>query len=287
MIDAFLHHMPDNPVERDRYIALKRTLASLSDIFAKRRVLDFGASHGMSAAALVELGAREVVGVETDAKRVEQGRDILRRAGYGERIALHHAPDTRNLVVDGRRVSDDSFDVVLANAVLEHIPCPRAPYVREMWRVLAPDGFLVVNETPNKYLPLDYHTTGLLWVPWLPRQLARRYAIWRGRFSATEDWASSGWRGLGYYELTAAIPGRYELIPETPRARHRVFAVLGVPPSLLDPYPTLVFRKRPPEVVAAPTQRPSGLPTRRYGLRLLQRFRTRHRHSDEVAKTRQ
>jgi SAM-dependent methyltransferase len=136
------------------------------------------------------------------------------------------------------------FDVVVANAVIEHIPQPRQEHIREIWRVLRPGGTLFINETPNKYLPWDYHTTGGLWfVPWLPSGVARRYAIWRGRYKPGEDWAHSGWRGLGYYELTRAIPGRFRVEHERSRVRHRVFRKLRLPAGLIDPYPTYVIRK--------------------------------------------
>jgi SAM-dependent methyltransferase len=188
--------------------------------------------------ALLELGARYVLGVEPDEQRVLRGRSVLKELGYQQRATLEHVPDTTHLPL-----ADESVEVVVANAVLEHIPPPRVPHIRELWRVLAPGGHLIVNETPNKYLPKDFHTTGLWFVPWLPQEIARRYAIWRGRFSPNADWPSSGWRGVGYYEILSALTPAYQYLPETSRCRHRLLARLGLPSSLIDPYPTLIFRK--------------------------------------------
>jgi SAM-dependent methyltransferase len=245
-MDVFLECVSD-PKERRRYQTLKQTLGPLRPIFAGRRVLDFGASHGPAVCALLELGAAEVVGVEPGAEWVRAGERILAAGRFGSRARLLHVPDTRLLPF-----TNASFDLVLVNAVLEHIPQPRADYIREIWRVLRPGGYLMVNETPNKYLPRDVHTTGLWWVPWLPKRIAHRYALLRRRFRPGDDWESSGWRGLGYRELVSALDGPFTLVPEAVRPRHRVLARLGIPASILDPYPNWLIRKGP-----VPGSRPS------------------------------
>jgi SAM-dependent methyltransferase len=235
---SFLDYVKDDRVERQRYLTLREVLSSFAGLFAGRRVLDFGASHALSTCALLELGARQVLGLETDEARVLRARQILRDLGYDDRAAVEHVPDTTRLAL-----ADASVEVVVANAVLEHIPQPRVPYVRELWRVVGPGGYLIINETPNKYLPVDFHTTGLWFVPWLPSAMARRYAVWRGRFSARADWARSGWRGVGFYEVLAGLTAPYGYLPEQSRWRHRLLTRLGLPASLIDPYPTLIFKK--------------------------------------------
>lgn len=245
-MDVFLRCV-DDANEQRRYQTLKQTLAAHRPLFAGRRVLDFGASHGPGICALMELGAAEVVGVEPVAEWVRAGQPVLAAGGWGARTRLIHVADTRRLPF-----ADASFDLVLVNAVLEHIPQPRAPYIRELWRVLRPGGHLLVNETPNKYLPRDVHTTGLWWVPWLPREAARRYAVLRGRYRADGDWSSSGWRGLGWWELVRPLDGPWSLVPERTRPRHRLLGTLGLPASLLDPYPTWIVRKGEPARVPAP-----------------------------------
>lgn len=238
MAGSFLEYVKDDRVEQQRYLTLREVLSSFAGLFAGRRVLDFGASYALSTCALLELGAREVLGLEPDEARVLRGQQILRDLGYDNRATLEHMRDTRRLAL-----ADACVEVVIANAVLEHIPPPRLPYVRELWRVLGPGGYLIINETPNRYLPVDFHTTGLWFVPWLPSAVARRYAVWRGRFSPEADWASSGWRGVGFYEVVAGLTAPYQYLPEQSHWRHRLLARLGLPASLIDPYPTLVFKK--------------------------------------------
>src|SRR4029077_1129621 len=225
----------DSTIEKGRYETLKATLREFRPLFLGKTVLDFGSSAGLSICALMELAGERVVGVEPDRGRVDRGRAIIERLGLS--AALHHLPDTSRLPFP-----DGEFEVVLANAVFEHIPQPREPYVRELWRGVEANGVLIVNETPNKYLPFGFHTTGLWFVPWLPKSLARRYALWRGKWDEEKDWGSSGWRGLGYYELTQALWG-FKLITPCSRPRHRMLRSLGLPSELFDPYPTLILKK--------------------------------------------
>jgi SAM-dependent methyltransferase len=235
---GFLRYVGDNPVERNRYQALKVALEPLRIHFAGKRLLDFGASYGLSACALIELGASTVVGVEPEASRVTRGQEIVSALGLSDRIVLRHVEDTCHL-----GLPDGSFDTILANAVFEHIPQPRHRHVQEVWRVLADGGVLIVNETPNKYLPWDFHTTNLPLINWLPKALARQLAVRAKRFRVDDDWDHSGWRGLGYYEFVRAIPGAYRMTHESTRLRHRLFSAIRLPTSLLDPYPTYIVQK--------------------------------------------
>ena len=240
MVMSYLDYLKDSPIEYQRFLTLRRTLEGLKPFISGHRVLDFGASYGLSACAYLEAGASNVVGVEPDAERVERGTEIIRELGLSEKVTLRHTPSTDHLPFES-----STFDVVFANADLEHIPQPRTTFVKEMGRVLTPGGYLIINETPNKYLPIDFHTTGGLWLlPWLPKRIARRYAILRGRFSEDKDWDHSGWRGIGYYELTRALGSRYRFMPEMSHRRHRILTKLGLPPALLDPYPLLIFCKQ-------------------------------------------
>jgi len=226
-----------HPVDQGRFQVVRAAFAGQLP-YLRGRVLDFGAGDALSMVALHDLGITEVDGVDVVATEVERGRRFLEEAGL-DPSRLGHVADTRALPFP-----DECFDAVVANAVLEHIPQPRDAHIREVWRVLRPGGFFLISETPNKYLPLDFHTTGLLWVPWLPGSLARSYAVWRGRFSAAKPWESSGWRGLGHFELVSALPSAYRLIPEVTRTRHRVLRAPGLPAGLVDPYPQWILQKQ-------------------------------------------
>jgi predicted O-methyltransferase YrrM len=238
MSDPYTDALAFNPVEQRRFETLKAAISPWRTLFAGKSVLDFGASWGLSAVAFIRLGAAAVVGVEPNAERVTRGQRLLADVGLADRIQLCHVPDTSDTGLT------DRFDFVSVVAVLEHIPAPRTHYLHEMWRVTASGGHLFVHETPNKYWPREDHTTQGLWFNhWLPSDLAYRRAVRQGRFDrARSDWDTSGWRGLGYYEMVKPLE-RYTLVPEASRFRHRALRALGLPASLFDPYPTWVLRK--------------------------------------------
>jgi ubiquinone/menaquinone biosynthesis C-methylase UbiE len=226
-------------VEQKRYQDLRAAFEPFRARIEGKRVLDFGASYGLSGVVLIEFGASFVFGVEPEKWRVEKGREFIDRLGLTGQIELVHVSDTSSLEVD-----DSSFSFILANAVFEHIPQPRDAYVRELWRVLSPGGTLLIRETPNKYLPVDFHTLHLPLTNWLPSPVSRKLGVLLKRFDPKrKDWAFSGWRGMGHYELVNAIPGPYVLEHEMTRPRHRVLRAAGLPSGLLDPYPVYLVRK--------------------------------------------
>ena len=89
-------------------------------------------------------------------------------------------PQLRFVRTDGRRLpfADDSFDVVVCFAVLEHVGerSEQRAFIAELLRV----GRRLFLTTPNRGFPLDFHTL-LPFVHWLPRKqhqaLLRRFGM--------------------------------------------------------------------------------------------------------------
>jgi len=173
------------------------------ETFRGRRVLDFGCGCGATAVVLARLGAR-VVGVDPDGPSIGAAR--LRAPDAGVAITFAHAADDQRLPF-----GDGSFETVLAYQVLEHIPpAERRDRVRELWRVLALGGRLLVS-APNRRWPFESHTTRLWWVGWLPERLAVPYAVLRGRLSREairRPALAEGMRGVTYWDLLRWLPPR-------------------------------------------------------------------------------
>jgi ubiquinone/menaquinone biosynthesis C-methylase UbiE len=221
----------------NRYRTLKQTLGRYKHLFCGKTVLDYGASSGLSAVALMELGAASVTGIEPELDRVEKGmRDLAMMGNHC--IEIIHLQDTTNLPY-----RDGEFEFVLSNAVFEHIPQPRDAHLCEVWRVLHSGGYFLLTETPNKYFPKEVHTSHLWFNHWLPKEIAFHRARRNGMSNMTmERWEGSGWRGLGYYEMVRPLRG-YKLIPENTRLRHRILSTLRIPASIIDPYPDWLLQK--------------------------------------------
>jgi len=80
---------------------------------------------------------------------------------------------TQTLVTDENiPFPDGTFDVVITNQVLEHVP-DAGLHLREIRRVLADDG-VVYLATPNKWWLTDPHYK-LPFISWLPRPVAGQY----------------------------------------------------------------------------------------------------------------
>jgi 2-polyprenyl-3-methyl-5-hydroxy-6-metoxy-1,4-benzoquinol methylase len=129
-----------------RYEMVLAALRS-AGIGAGHRVLDVGCGDGaLTGLIAMRTGAR-VHGVDSTADSVELARrEFAKRglSGHFEAIAGYGYP-----------FPDASFPAVVCSDVIEHVQNP-ADMLREMWRVLAPEGILVVT-TPVRYTeaPLD------------------------------------------------------------------------------------------------------------------------------------
>lgn len=144
----------------------------LAGPLAGRRVLDVGCGDGTYAIGAARRGAH-VTAVDSDA-------DVLRRAA-GRARAASVGVDWRTEDAHRLPFSDATFDVVTAVTVLCVVRDPE-DIVREMARVLAPGGRLVVGEI-NRWSP---------WAAW------RRTRTWLGRadWSRVRFWSAEELRRL-------------------------------------------------------------------------------------------
>ena len=234
------------------------------------RVLEVACSFGHITEYLNEQPG--VAGIDTfdvDRPFVEITRTKVRELPLGKVRQVLHLTDEETTRLP---FADGAFDLVLALAIVEHLPArDRRRYVDEYYRVLAPGGHIVILDTPNRRFPLETHSVGLPGIQWLPAPLAYRYArlarpgrvrgvgfaefdagAWRnasfreclpssgpaGLVDVTEE-AGYGWR---FFRETARSRTRRSLLPLF-RVACGALTALGQPPSLALPYFNLLFRK--------------------------------------------
>jgi SAM-dependent methyltransferase len=236
-------------------------------------VLEVGCSFGHLTEYLAEQAAvGRVTAFDADPAFVAMTRAKVEELGLEKvrDVALIGNADTRALPWE-----TGAFDLVIASAVVEHLPERyRRAQVDEYYRVLAPGGHIAILDTPNQLFPLETHSVGLPLVQWLPPRLAYRYARLgrRARFrdvsfeefdadgtgwrnaSIRDCLPSSGWDGLE--DVTEEAGYGWRFFRDTARSRTRravlpLFAAacaaaraLGQPPALCLPYLNVVFRKR-------------------------------------------
>jgi SAM-dependent methyltransferase len=123
-------------------------------------VLDLGAGDGLVGKMGFRGLVRRVSGVDPDPRVLEN--PLLDEAKIGRAESIPYP--------------DESFDVVFANNVLEHIESPDLAF-REISRVLKPGGVFLAK-TPNRwhYVPLI--------ASWTPHWFHLRFNKWRGRSTA-------------------------------------------------------------------------------------------------------
>jgi len=129
------------------FVECKRESYHLLGAAPGRRILDVGCGLGADAAAMAKLVATggAVVGVDGSQAMIQEAR---RQHGAVEGLSFEVA-DAAHLPFD-----DASFDACRIDRVLQHIADP-APVVREMARVLRPEGVLVAYDNDWETLTVD------------------------------------------------------------------------------------------------------------------------------------
>jgi 2-polyprenyl-3-methyl-5-hydroxy-6-metoxy-1,4-benzoquinol methylase len=214
LCDEILREEDNNYVALDLRYALFTYLGP--EEFAEKRLLDFGCGSGSSTLVLARMLPRtEIVGIELEPSLLEVA--TLRAGHRGCSVQFEVSPTAESLPS-----GIGSFDFVILSAVYEHLlPRERPLLLAQLWACLRPGGVLFINATPNRYYPLEFHTTGLPLLNYVPDRLAARLTR---RFS--RQWArSDSWEQMLRRGIRGATRG--EIL--------RLLAPAGPKPQLLTP----------------------------------------------------
>ena len=193
-----------NYLQRKIEILLKEFGIKLSH----KKMLDFGCGAGASTLIFLRCGATDVMGVEVNDTLLDiatsRVNDFFEKGYHLMKIEY----------IDGKYsmpFSNDTFDIVWAQAIMEHVlPDQRGFVLGELWRVLRKDGLLVILGTPNRLWIKEFHTSNLFFVNYLPLDLAIWVAHhWSHRvpmYQSKEEMLSNGFRGCTYWEIVKALP---------------------------------------------------------------------------------
>jgi 2-polyprenyl-3-methyl-5-hydroxy-6-metoxy-1,4-benzoquinol methylase len=156
------------------------------------RILDYGCGGGASTMILARMFPdAEIVGVDIDPQVLSIAHARLEHFGFGN-VNLQLL-ETSDLGEDLGR-----FDTIVLAALYEHLlPRERKVLMPQFWGRLKAGGVLFVGETPHRYSPIEWHTTRLPLINYLPPPLALRAArAFSPRVSATETWEELLRRGI-------------------------------------------------------------------------------------------
>ncbi|MBN8986657.1 MAG: class I SAM-dependent methyltransferase [Rhizobiales bacterium] len=116
------------------------------------KVLVVGANTGEDCREFIELGAREVHGLDVI--------DSVGSAFQHPRVTYHQES------IENSSLPSDSFDLVYSFATMEHVPDVAAGY-SEMARLLKPRGVLFSMASPLWYSPYGHHMGCFQGHPWV------------------------------------------------------------------------------------------------------------------------
>jgi SAM-dependent methyltransferase len=181
---------------------------------AGMRVLDFGCGTGASTAALAAR-CPSVAAYDIDAEGLDICRTRLKEHGLESHVRIQRASSLETVKDQIGRV-----DLVLMCGVIEHLPLTqtnlRRQILRTLFEMLDEGGSLYIYDTPNRLWPYDFHTTGLMGIPWTKPGSFGAYqkAVRKGRYTDSPHF-TSGPRGLEqcgawgatYWELLDYLEG--------------------------------------------------------------------------------
>ncbi len=219
------------------------------------RILEVGCSAGHLTEFLNEQPSTgEIYAFDVDRAMVDVARLKQQELRLSKVKRIDHFPvrTTEALPYDS-----DFFDLVIAAAVVEHLPYEgRDRYVDEYYRVLRDGGLIGFWDTPNRYYPFESHSVGLPLISLLPPQIAYAYArLCKAKMKEVSFplfvRAGTGWRNSSYYELlpksllidVADVSEEFGYQPGSGPWGRFFAKMLRVPPSFFSPSLNVVFKK--------------------------------------------
>jgi 2-polyprenyl-3-methyl-5-hydroxy-6-metoxy-1,4-benzoquinol methylase len=184
-----------------------------SEDLQNKRILDFGCGSGGSTVNLARMFPEsKIVGVELCEDLLSLARRRVELYQFSN-VELMQSPSGVELPSDLGQ-----FDFVVMCAVYEHLlPEERKILMPKIWKVMRDNGYLFINQTPNRMCLVEEHTTGLPLLNYLPKPLVIRTAYkFSNRIERTDSWEillRKGIRGATEREIMGNLNQEEEYYP--------------------------------------------------------------------------
>jgi ubiquinone/menaquinone biosynthesis C-methylase UbiE len=164
---SFSETRSDMSGRRQYAYTLLRRIRSVQSLAQDITILDLGCGTGALATCFSELGCR-CIGVEPD--------DSARRVAAGLAEGAHVPARIVGGAAEALPFRQESFDVVIANSVLEHVLDPNQ-VTAEVCRVLKPGGIFWF-ESASAMCPFQHEIEGFPLFGWYPGWLKLKIMRW-------------------------------------------------------------------------------------------------------------
>jgi SAM-dependent methyltransferase len=124
---------------------------------AGKEILDFGCGVGYQTVALARMGAKHVIGLDSNRALLETGRELARYLHVTDKIEF---VDTFEHRLKG------SSDLIISQNSMEHFPEP-VQVLEQMKSALKPNGKILITFGPPWFAPYGSHMHFFTKVPWV------------------------------------------------------------------------------------------------------------------------
>lgn len=131
---------------------------SADEMFAGKKVLDFGCGAGGKSLYYASLGAEKVVGLDIVESYKEESESLAARLGLADKFEFALRDATKS------GFEDNSFDTIIMNDFMEHVSEPEK-LLKEAKRIIRPGGKIFINFPPY-YHPFGAHLSDAINMPW-------------------------------------------------------------------------------------------------------------------------
>lgn len=128
------------------------------DFYTDKKIIDIACGGGGKSVYLLEMGARDMTGVDALPLFIEQAQKFAQSKGL-DSVSKFIVADSAALPF-----SDSSFDLAIINDAMEHVNDPYKT-LEEASRVVRPGGYVLINFEPY-YHPRGGHVSDVVGIPW-------------------------------------------------------------------------------------------------------------------------